>query len=49
MDPVTILAYVFGALFVIGGAGCIFAIPLIAYKMFSVLFEKDQEENGHAV
>lgn len=44
MDPIKIAAYFLGAMFVIGGAGCVLAIPVIAYKMFSVLFEDDQEE-----
>jgi hypothetical protein len=45
IDPLKIAAYILGALFVIGGAGCLIAIPVIAHKMFSVLFEKDEEEN----
>jgi hypothetical protein len=44
MDPLKIGAYILGTVFVIGGAGCIIAIPVIAYKMFSVLFEDDHEE-----
>jgi hypothetical protein len=44
MDPLKIAAYILGTVFVIGGAGCIIAIPVIAYKMFSVLFEDDHEE-----
>jgi hypothetical protein len=44
MDPLKIGAYILGTVFVIGVAGCIIAIPVIAYKMFSVLFENDHEE-----
>ena len=44
MDPLKIAAYILGAFFVIGGIGCVLAIPVIAFKMFSVLFEKDDEE-----
>ena len=47
MDPLKIAAYILGAFFVIGGAGCVVAIPVIAIKMFSVLFENDEEENIH--
>lgn len=28
-------------MFVVGTAGCLVAIPIAAYKMFSVLFEDD--------
>ena len=44
MDPIKIAAYILGTVFVIGGVGCFVAIPVIAYKMFSVLFEDDHEE-----
>ena len=44
MDPLKVAAYTLGAFFVVGGIGCVFAIPVIAFKMFSVLFEKDDEE-----
>lgn len=48
MDPLKIAAYILGGFFVIGGIGCVFAIPVIAYKMFSVLFEDDTEETAPA-
>jgi hypothetical protein len=42
--------YVFYALFrvlevmfVVGMVGCVFVIPVAAYRMFAVLFEKDEE------
>jgi preprotein translocase subunit Sss1 len=45
-DPFTrLVVYVFEGLFVVGGVGCVIAIPIIAYKMFSVLFESDQDES----
>jgi hypothetical protein len=44
MDPIKIAAYILGAVFVMGGAGCVIAIPVMAFKMFSVLFEDDHEE-----
>ena len=37
---------VFTLIFAIGVAGCLIVIPLCAYKMFRVLFEKDAEEAG---
>ena len=36
----------FTFIFAIGIAGCVIVIPLCAYKMFRVLFEKDTEEAG---
>jgi hypothetical protein len=33
-------------LFGLGVAGCVIVIPLCAYKMFRVLFEKDAPELG---
>lgn len=48
MDPLKIAAYILGTFFVIGGIGCVFAIPVIAFKMFSVLFEDDEEEPAPA-
>ncbi|MFB3813555.1 MAG: hypothetical protein ACE14L_05540 [Terriglobales bacterium] len=38
------LAQIIIAVFVIGVAGCAIAIPVIAYRFISVLFEKDKEE-----
>ena len=32
------------AMFVIGVVGCVVTIPLVAYKMFSVLLEHDSPE-----
>jgi hypothetical protein len=48
MDPLKIAAYILGAFFVVGGVGCVFAIPIIAVKMFSVLFEDDVEDPAQA-
>jgi hypothetical protein len=36
------LSWIFG----MGVAGCVIVIPLCAYKMFRVLFEKDVPEVG---
>jgi hypothetical protein len=38
------VAYVLMALFAIGVAGCAIAIPIVAFKFFYVLFEKDNGE-----
>ena len=37
---------VFTFVFAIGVVGCVIVIPLCAYKMFRVLFEKDTGEPG---
>jgi hypothetical protein len=31
-------------MFVVGLAGCVVVIPVAAYRMFSVLFEKNDED-----
>jgi hypothetical protein len=38
-----ILANTMTALFVLGAAGCSLVIPIVAYRLFAVLFEKDRE------
>ncbi len=38
----TMLAHLLSLLFVIGMAGCLLVIPVTAYRLFSVLFQKDQ-------
>ena len=46
----SLLSPVLTTLFVIGIAGCVFVIPVVAYKLFSALFEDDsEEENGKLV
>lgn len=37
----SVLARVLEVMFVIGVAGCVLTIPLVAWKMFSVLIERD--------
>lgn len=37
-----IFAFIFTWAFVFGVAGCLIVIPLVAYRLFSVLFEQDQ-------
>ncbi len=37
-------AHVLSWTFVIGMAGCLLVIPVAAYQLFSVLFEKDRPE-----
>ncbi|MGH9504086.1 MAG: hypothetical protein ACRD20_14635 [Terriglobales bacterium] len=47
------LAHLMSWLFIIGMAGCIFVIPITAYQLFNVLFEKDKPDeinpDGHPV
>jgi hypothetical protein len=40
-----ILARILTVLFGIGVAGCVVAIPIVAWKFFSVLLEKDEPEH----
>ncbi len=40
----TLIARLMETIFVIGMAGCVVVIPLVAYKLFAVLFEKDSDE-----
>jgi hypothetical protein len=43
MDTVLVVMFrLLEAMFVIGLAGCVVVIPVAAYRMFSVLFEKDE-------
>jgi len=44
---VTILAHVLSWMFVIGVAGCLFVLPITAYRLFSALFEKDHPSENH--
>jgi hypothetical protein len=44
-----ILAKVMTVLFALGVGGCLVTIPIVAWKFFSVLLEKDDSErNGDA-
>jgi hypothetical protein len=36
-------------LFALGWIGCAITIPIVAFKFLSVLFEKDEEEQGAAM
>ncbi len=31
------------AMFVIGAVGCVIVVPVVAYRLFSVLFQPDRE------
>ncbi|PYX74140.1 MAG: hypothetical protein DMG72_11050 [Acidobacteria bacterium] len=44
---VTILAHVLSWMFVIGVAGCLFVLPITAYRLFSALFDKDHPSENH--
>jgi uncharacterized membrane protein len=39
------LFHVLSSMFVIGLLGCILVIPITAYRLFSVLFQKDQADD----
>lgn len=41
----SVLARLLEVMFVIGVAGCVLTIPLVAWKMFSVLIERDGDAN----
>lgn len=41
-SAVDILAHVLSWMFVVGSVGCVFVIPVVAYRLFSVLFEPDR-------
>jgi len=41
-----ILARVMTVLFALGVAGCLVTIPIVAWKFFSVLLEKDESERN---
>ncbi len=42
-----ILAPLLVAMFVVGAAGCVIVIPVVAYRLFSVLLEPDAPEEQH--
>jgi hypothetical protein len=46
MDAFQILAKILTALFALGVAGCLVTIPIVAWKFFSVLLEKDAPEHN---
>jgi hypothetical protein len=41
-----VLARILTVLFGLGVAGCVVAIPIVAWKFFSVLLEKDESEHN---
>ena len=46
----SLLAPLLTLLFVVGLAGCLLVIPLVAFKLFRVLFEDDSEDElGRAI
>jgi hypothetical protein len=38
-----LLATILSWMFLLGLAGCVMVIPIVAYRLFSVLFEPDRE------
>jgi hypothetical protein len=48
MQPlIHVLIVLLVVLFSIGAIGCAITIPIVAFKFFSVLFEKDAGDQGH--
>lgn len=43
-----ITAHVLQIIFMVGVAGCLISIPVIAIKFASVLFERDEPDNGES-
>jgi hypothetical protein len=43
-----ITAHVLQTIFMVGVAGCLISIPIIAIKFASVLFERDRPEGGES-
>jgi uncharacterized membrane protein YciS (DUF1049 family) len=44
----SLLSTLLTVMFVVGMAGCVLVIPLVAYRLFRALIEKDtEEENGN--
>jgi hypothetical protein len=39
-----VLFYTLSAMFVVGMAGCVIVIPITAYRLFSVLFQRDDTD-----
>ena len=40
---VAVFSHVLSWMFLLGGIGCIFVIPIVAYRLFAVVFEPDTE------
>lgn len=40
----TLLAHSLTILFILGVAGCVLVIPITAYRLFSILFQQDRED-----
>lgn len=51
MDAVlTVWAHIMTYLFVVGAVGCAIVIPMVAFKLFRVLFEPNgTDEGGHDI
>ena len=39
-----VLAPILATMFLVGAAGCVIVIPVVAYRLFSVLVERDVPE-----
>ena len=40
-SAVEVIVRIFSAAFLVGAIGCVFVIPIVAFSLFSVLFEPD--------
>jgi hypothetical protein len=40
-SAVEIIVRIFSTAFLVGAIGCVFVIPIVAFSLFSVLFEPD--------
>ena len=40
---IAVFAHLLSWMFLIGGIGCVFVIPIVAYRLFAVIFEPDTE------
>jgi len=40
---IAVFAHLLSWMFLIGGIGCVLVIPIVAYRLFAVIFEPDTE------
>ena len=40
-SAIEIIVHIFSVAFLVGAIGCVFVIPIVAFSLFSVLFEPD--------
>jgi hypothetical protein len=49
MSTGTLFVHTMTAMFITGLVGCLLVIPITAYRLFSVLFEKDDPNDNEVV